>query len=424
MTLIFVLFILLLLIGMPIGFALCIPSVIYIIQNNIPLTIIAQRLSQSLNSFPLLAIPLFIMAGRFMNEGGVTKRIFRFANNAVGFIPGGLGHVNILASMIFAGMSGAGTADIGGLGQIEIKAMNDANYPIKFTAGITATSAIVGPIIPPSVPVVLFAVASDASALAIFAGGIIPGILIGLMLMITVFIYGRYRHLPKSPFPGFKELTISFIDAFPSLLAPVLLIGGMLSGVFSPTEAAGVTVLYSFILSVFIYRDFSLNQIFPILKELVEETARLTFLVAAAMLFAWVLIVEQIPQNLVIALTNLNLSPFMMLLVINGFFLILGLFLEATIVFLVVAPMFVPALHILGVSEVHFAILTILAMGIGMYTPPMGIALFMVQGLCKLSFVDTVKSVIPFLIPLLVALLFLTAFPNIVLFLPSILNLL
>lgn len=420
----FGIFIVFLLVGMPIGFALCLPALIYILQNGIPLTIIAQRLTQSLNSFPLLAIPLFIMAGRFMNEGGVTKRIFRFANNLVGFIPGGLGHVNVLASMIFAGMSGAGTADIGGLGQIEIKAMNDAKYPPKFTAGITATSAIVGPIIPPSVPVVLFAVASDASALSIFAGGLIPGVLIGLMLMVTVFIYGKVQELPRIAFPGMKELVTSFFDALPSLLAPVLLIGGMLSGVFSPTEAAGVTVLYSLILSVCIYKDFTIKQIFPILKELLAETARLTFLVASAMLFAWVLIVERLPQDMVIFLSNLDVSPWAMLLIINAFFLVLGLFLEATIVFLVVAPMFVPALQVLGISEVHFAILTILAMGIGMYTPPMGIALFMIQGLCKLSFADTVKAVAPFLIPLLIALVIITFVPELVLFLPRVLNLL
>jgi tripartite ATP-independent transporter DctM subunit len=424
MTLTLLLFIILLLAGMPIGFTLSVPSLVYLIINDIPLTILAQRLTQSLNSFPLLAIPLFIMAGRFMNEGGVTKRIFRFANNLVGFIPGGLGHVNVFASMVFAGMSGAGTADIGGLGQIEIKAMNDANYPIKFTAGITAASAIVGPIIPPSVPIILFAVASDASALTIFAGGLVPGVLIGLLLMLTVYIYAKVVQLPKMPFLGKKEFFISFIDALPSLMAPVLLIGGMLSGIFSPTEAAGVTVLYSMILSIILYRDLSIKRIVPILKELVKETARLTIIVASAMLFAWVLIIEQLPQNIVLLLSSLDLQVWAMLLIINLFFLVIGFFLEATIVFLVIAPMFVPALHAMGISEVHFAILTILAMGIGMYTPPMGIALFMIQGLCKLTFIETVKAITPFLVPLLVALIILTFFPEIVLFLPRILGML
>ena len=423
MIIVIILFVLLLVLGMPIGFVLAIPSLLYVIVNNIPTTVIVQRMTQSLNSFPLLAIPLFIIAGRLMNEGGVTKRIFRFAKNTVGFIPGGLGHVNIITSMIFAGMSGVAIADIGGLGQIEIKAMNDANYPIKFTAGITATSAIVGPIIPPSIPIIMFSVASEASTLALFAGGIIPGILIGVLLMITVFIYALYKKLPTSVMPNMKELFLSFIDAFPSLMAPVLLIGGMMSGIFSPTEAAGITVLYSLILSFVVYKDFPIEKFVDIMFELLTDIAKIMFVIASAMLFGWILIREQIPQNMVEFILSITSDRFILLTMVVILFLIIGTFLEATLVFLVIAPMLVPGLRAVGVNEVHFGIITVLAMGIGMYTPPVGIALYMIQDLCKLSFEDTVKAILPFLFPLLIALILCTYFPEIVTYLPRLLKL-
>lgn len=416
------LFLVLLFVGMPIGFAFCIPALLYLIQHGIPLSVIVQELTQRLNSFTLLAIPLFIMAGRFMNEGGVTKRIFRFANNAVGYIPGGLGQVNVVSSMIFAGMSGAAVSDIGGLGQVEIKAMKEAGYPVRFIAGITAASAIVGPIIPPSIPVILFSVASETSTLALFAGGVFPGLMIGLLLMVTVSIYANLGKFPTQAFFGFRELFVSFYCSIPALMAPVLLIGGMLGGIFSPTEAAGVTVLYSLALSFF-YKELKLKSITPILLDLLSEITKLTFVIASSQLFAWILIIEELPQSIAILLSNLELGTTGILLVIALFFLIIGFFLEATIVFLVIAPMFVPSLTALGISQVHFGIITILAMGIGMYTPPVGVALYMIQGLCEITFEEAVKAILPFIIPLLIALLIIIFFPTIVTFLPTYLGL-
>lgn len=418
MSMVFGLFLILLLFGMPIAFALSIPALLYLIQHGIPLSVMVQELTQRLNSFTLLAIPLFIMAGRFMNEAGITKRIFRFANNAVGYIPGGLGHVNVISSMIFAGMSGAGVSDIGGLGQVEIKAMKEAGYPDRFTAGITAASAIVGPIIPPSIPIILFSVASESSTLALFAGGIFPGIMIGVLLMITVFTYSRLAKFPTQTFLGFRELFISLFYAMPALAAPVLLIGGMLGGIFSPTEAAGVTVLYALTLSIF-YKELPLKSMMPILLDLLSEIAKLTFVIASALLFAWVLIIEELPQQVVVVLSTMELGRIGLLLIIDLFFLIIGFFLEATVVFLVIAPMFVPALKALGISQIHFGIITILAMGIGMYTPPMGVALYMIQGLCKITFEEAVKALLPFIVTLLLALLIITLFPTIVTFLPA-----
>lgn len=397
---------------------MCVPAVIYVLLNDIPLSIIVQRLSQSLNSFPLLAVPLFIMAGRLMNEGGITTRIFRFANNIVGSIPGGLGHVNVLSSMIFAGMSGVAIADIGGLGQIEVKAMKEANYPVRFTAGITAASAIVGPIIPPSIPVIMYSIGSDASVLALFMAGIIPGILIGLLLMGHVYIIARRRNFPRVPFAGAREAAVSFVQAFPALMSPVLLIGGMVSGIFSPTEAAAVTVIYSLILTA-AYKDLSLKRLPGLMAELLSDIAKLTFIIASALMFGWIIVIEEVPQALVKILLGLSTNEWVLLILMNVFFLLIGCFIEATIVFLLVTPVVVPVLKVFGVNEIHFGILMVLAMGIGMYTPPMGIALYMIQDLCKISFEEAVKAVFPFVITLVLALLLFTFFPAIITFLPG-----
>ena len=419
MTLVLLTFFAFLFAGAPIGIALSVPSVLYLVLNDIPLTILTQRLTQTLNSFPLLAIPLFILAGRMMNEGGITVRIFRFANNVVGGVSGGLGHVNVLSSMIFAGMSGVAIADIAGMGQVEVKAMKEARYPDRFIAGITAASAIVGPVIPPSIPIILFSVASEASVLALFAGGIIPGILIGALLMVSVWVYARYARLPTSARPTRRELARSFVSALPGLMAPVILIGGMLSGVFSPTEAAGVTVLYSLVLSLVVYRELSISRLPAILKDLLTTVANLSFIIASALLFAWVLVIEQVPQNLIELLLGISANKWVLLTLVVLFFLFIGCIMEASIVFLVVAPLVLPALKTLGISEVHFGIVTVVAMGIGMYTPPVGIALYMIQDLCEISFEEAVKSVAPFILALLAALALFTYVPDLVTFLPS-----
>ena len=419
MTLVLLTFFAFLFAGAPIGIALSVPSVLYLVLNDIPLTILTQRLTQTLNSFPLLAIPLFILAGRLMNEGGITVRIFRFANNVVGGVSGGLGHVNVLSSMIFAGMSGVAIADIAGMGQVEVKAMKEARYPDRFIAGITAASAIVGPVIPPSIPIILFSVASEASVLALFAGGIIPGILIGALLMVSVWVYARHARLPTSARPTRRELAGSFVSALPGLMAPVILIGGMLSGVFSPTEAAGVTVLYSLVLSLVVYRELSISRLPAILKDLLTTVANLSFIIASALLFAWVLVIEQMPQNLIELLLGISANKWVLLTLVVLFFLFIGCIMEASIVFLVVAPLVLPALKTLGISEVHFGIVTVVAMGIGMYTPPVGIALYMIQDLCEISFEEAVKSVAPFILALLAALALFTYVPDLVTFLPS-----
>ena len=424
MTFVLIAFAVLLLGGAPIAIAMCVPALVYLLQSDLPFAVLGQRLPQSLNSFPLLAIPLFILAGRILNEGGITGRIFRFADNLVGAVPGGLGHVNVVGSMIFAGMSGTAIADLGGIGQVEVKAMKDAGYPMRFIAGITATSAIVGPVIPPSVPLILFAVASDSSILALFAGGSLPGVIIGICLMIAVYIYSRYVDLPRSPWRGGRALFSSFLAAAPPLFAPVLLIGGMMSGIFSPTEAAAVTVFYALFLAVVVYRDLRPAQIPGLLLEMLPMIANLGFIIAASLLFAWVLVIEQVPQLIVDHLTQFSSDKWVLLTIVVFAFLVIGCFVEATIVFLVVAPMLLPTLKAVGVSEVHFGIVTVVAMGIGLYTPPVGLALYMLRDMCQISFEEAVKAVTPFLVALVAALAIITYIPEIVLIVPRWLGLL
>lgn len=423
MTLLLTAFLVLLLLGAPISISMLVPSVLYLIVNDIPLAIITQRLTQSLNSFPLLAIPLFILSGRILNEAGITERIFRFASNLVGGIRGGLGHVNVLGSMIFAGMSGVAIADLGGLGQVEIKAMRAHGYPARFTAGITATSSIIGPVIPPSIPLILFSVSSDASILALFAGGIIPGVIIGVALMVTVYIYARYHAMPVETWPTLRTLVKSFLAAFPALMAPVLLIGGMLSGVFSPTEAAAVTVVYAFLLATLGYRDMKVADIPKVICDVLPMISNLAFIIASGLLFAWILVIEQVPQVIVDFMVGFSQDKWVLLTIVVIGFLIIGCFVEASIVFIVIAPMLLPTLKSVGVDEVHFGVVTVVAMGIGMFTPPVGIALYMLQDMCKISFDEAVKAVLPFLGALVAALALITYYPPIVTFLPRYLGL-
>lgn len=416
-------FLALLFLGAPIAVAMLLPSLVYLLINDIPLAILVQRLTQSLNSFPLLAIPLFILAGRILNEAGITERIFRFAINLVGSLKGGLGQVNVLASMIFAGMSGVAVADIGGLGQVEVRAMKQARYPDRFIAGITASSAIIGPVIPPSIPIILYSVATESSVLAVFAGGIVPGILIGLVLMTAVYFYARRVELPVSPRPLLSELAWSLLSALPALFAPVLMIGGMLGGVFSPTEAAGVTVLYALLLGMVVYRALGPRELLQVVRDVLPMVANLSFIIASGLLFAWVLVIEQVPATVVDLIAGSTHDKWVLLTIVVLAFLVIGCFVEAAIVFIVVAPMILPALVAVGIDEVHFGIVTVIAMGIGMFTPPVGVALYMMRDLCEMRLDEVMMAVLPFLGVLLLCLAVIVYIPELTTFLPRYLGL-
>jgi len=418
--------VLLFVIGVPAAFALGLTSLIVTVfergLDNIPYTIIAQRMVYGVNSFPLLAIPFFILAGKIMNSGGITDRIFVFARRLVGHMRGGLGQVNIAASLIFSGMSGSAVADAIGIGQVEIDAMRKAGYPDDFSVGVTAASATIGPIIPPSIPLIVYAVMANASATALLIAGVLPGLLMGALMMVVVAIQARRRNIRTEPWEGAMALLSSFIFAIPPLITPVIIIGGMWSGAFTPTEAAAVAAVYALIIAMIVYREMSLAQFVRVLRETMRETAIILIIVAAAALYAWLLVFTQIPQELVALVNDLNFGPVMFLLVINVFLLVIGLFMETNAAITIFTPMLLPPAVALGVDPVHFGIIMVLNLMIGLLTPPVGMVLFAVAKVADVPMNKAIAALGPFYVPLFIALLLVTYVPQISLFLPGLMK--
>jgi tripartite ATP-independent transporter DctM subunit len=418
--------ILLFVVGIPAAFALGLTSLIVTVYergfDNIPYTIIAQRMVYGVNSFPLLAIPFFILAGKIMNSGGITDRIFLFARRLVGHLRGGLGQVNVAASLIFSGMSGSAVADAIGIGQVEIRAMRQAGYPDDFAVGVTAASATIGPIIPPSIPLIVYAVMANASATALLIAGVLPGLLMGALMMVMVAIQARRRGVPTEAWEGFRALAVSFLFAVPALITPAIIIGGMWSGVFTPTEAAAVAAVYALLIAILVYREMSFAQFVRVLRETMRETAIILIIVAAAALYAWLLVFTQIPQELVALVNDLNLQPFMFLLMINGFLLVIGLFMETNAAITIFTPMLLPPALALGVDPVHFGIVMVLNLMIGLLTPPVGMVLFAVAKVADVPMNKAISALLPFYVPLILALLLVTYVPQISLFLPGLMR--
>jgi tripartite ATP-independent transporter DctM subunit len=402
----------------PIYLAMGVACLTYFLSNQMALAMLAQRAGLVLDSFALVAIPLFMLAGRLMNLGGITRRIYAFAHDLVGFIPGGLGHVNVVGSMVFAGMSGSALADLGGLGQVEIKAMRDAGYEKKFTIGVTLASSILGPIIPPSIPAVIYAINAEVSVTALFLAGIVPGLIMALLLMAFVFVIATRRGFPREPYPRAGELGRHFLAALPAMFAPVLLVGGMTLGVFSATEAAVVAVCYSLALGMGVYRELRPRELPRIAVEVGREVALLTIIIAMAMIFGWILTLEQVPQAMAAFILRFTEYKLLLLLLIDLFVLFLGCFMEGTVLLLLLPPIFVPALAKMGVDPVHFGIITIIAVGIGMFTPPVGVALYAMQNFARMSFQEVTEAAIPWLLPLIGALFIITYWPWAVLVVP------
>jgi len=418
--------VLLFVIGVPAAFALGLTTLIVTVYergfDNVPYTIIAQRMVYGVNSFPLLAIPFFILAGKIMNSGGITDRIYLFAHRLVGHMRGGLGQVNIAASMIFSGMSGSAVADALGIGQVEIRAMRGAGYPDDFSVGVTAASATIGPIIPPSIPLIVYAVMANTSATALLIAGVLPGVLMGLLMMVVVAVQARRRNIRTEPWEGAAALFRSFIFALPPLVTPVIIIGGMWSGVFTPTEAAAVAALYALVIAMIFYREMSLRQFMTLLRETMHETAIILIIIAAAALYAWFLVFTQIPQELVGLVQDLNFGPVMFLLMINLFLLLVGLFMETNAAITIFTPMLLPPAVALGVDPVHFGIIMVLNLMIGLLTPPVGMVLFAVAKVAEVPMNKVVVALGPFYLPLFLALLLVTYVPEISLFLPGLMK--
>lgn len=416
--------ILLFLLGFGAPYAIGVVSDLYLVMqnglSNFPFHTVAQKFLNSGNSFTLMAIPFFLLAGNLMNTGGITKRIFKFCQTVVGWIPGGLAHANILASIVFAGMSGSAVADAAGLGTIEIRAMEDQGFDTDFSAAITAASSTIGPIIPPSIPLIVYATTAGTVAVSkMLMAGLIPGVLMGIALAVMVVIISIRRHYPKSAFPKAKVLWDDFRHAFFSLLTPVILIGGMLSGIFTPTEAAIVCVVYAFFLTVVVYREVTMKQVARAILTTAKESACIVFIICASNLYGYLLTRARIPQTLVTMISGVTSSPLVVLLLINVLFLIIGCFMDCNAAIMVMTPALMPLVNAFGIDPLHFGLIMVLNLMIGLLTPPVGMCLYTTARVAKIPLDRMIKAVAPFYIPLLVTLLLVTLFPQIVLLIPN-----
>lgn len=412
-------FLLLVIIGFPIVFSLAITSFLYLQVYSIALSTIAQRMVVGINNYALLAVPFFILAGNLMNTGGVTRRLFRFASAMVGFIPGGLGHANVLASMIFAGMSGAAIADAGGLGTIEIQAMKDEGYEANFAAAVTAASSTIGPIIPPSIPLVIYASIASVSVGRLFLAGAVPGLLMGLALVIMIYVISRRRNYPVHARFSLKEAGLSFLDGFLPLLTPAIILGGILFGVFSPTEAAIVASFYALVLGMFVYKEIRLKDLAKIILDTVRTTSMVVFIISAASIYGWLLGREQVPQGVARLLFAISENPHVIMLIVIGFLMIIGCFLETTAALILLTPILVPPVMLLGIDPVHFGLVMVLTLMIGLITPPVGVVLYIISSVAKVPFEEVTRATAPFLIPLLIVLFLVAFIPGLVMFLPT-----
>lgn len=407
--------------GMPIFLAIGAACTVYLVAHGGVLLVIPQRLTASANTFPLLAVPFFLLAGMAMNTAGVTRRIFEFAECLVGRFRGGLAHVCIVASMIFAGMCGSAVAEAGGLGIIEISAMTERGYPKPFAAGITAAAATIGPIIPPSVPLLIYGVIAEVSIGRLFLGGVIPGILMGGSLMVMVVWMAKRRGFGLQPAPTLSTVASKTRRAVLPLMTPVILFGGMFGGMFTPTEAAFAASAYALFLGLVVYREIPWRELPKIFLETAETNAVVLVLVMTASLFGWVMARAQVNQQLGNLLLGGTKNPLILLMIINVFLLIVGCFMEAVAAMVILVPVFMPVIKALGIDPVHFGLVLVLNLMIGTLTPPIGIVLFVVARVAKLPFEEVTRATAPFLVPLIVVLLLITIFPQLVLWLPNLL---
>ncbi|TDX79554.1 tripartite ATP-independent transporter DctM subunit [Neorhizobium sp. R1-B] len=409
----------LLLAGMPVGFTLIVASLAFMLYDGQGLNFAAQRMVAGLNSFPLLAIPFFILTAQLMNTSGVTDRIFGFAKALVGHVAGGLAHVNILASLMFSGMSGSAVADAAGLGQLEIRAMRNAGYDQRFAGSITAASAIIGPLVPPSIPLVVYGVIANTSIGGLFLGGIVPGLMCTAALMIMVYILARLRNYPREQKATVRQMGRSFLSAIVPLMTPIIIIGGIFVGIFSPTEAAVVAAIYALFLGTVVYRELTWSKLVVVLRETVNHTAAVGLLMMGVSLFGYVIARHQVPQQVAAFFLDFSDSPLTFLIIVNLMLLALGTFIEALAILLLIVPVLVPAAVSYGIDPVHFGVLVVMNLMIGILTPPMGVALFVVSKVANIPFGSLAVGIIPFLIPLLVVLALITFFPALVTFVPS-----
>ena len=399
-------------INVPVAFAIGLATLIVSFLSDIPLIRLPQTMFSSLNSFPLMAAPFFILAGKLMEHGGISQKLVNFANSLVGHFRGGLAYVSIIACMFFAAISGSSIATTVAIGSIMIPAMVKMGYDRNFGSALHAAAGSIGAIIPPSVPMVLFAVAGGVSVGKMFLAGIVPGIMIGLSFMLVAFIFCRKNDYETLEKRSLKEIWLSFKDAVWAILLPVIILGGIYSGIFTPTEASVIAVVYGFIIGTVVYKQITFAVAKKILLSTVIITSSLGIIISAASYFGMFLTLERIPHAVAESLASTSLSPLMTIMLINFFLLILGTFMDATAALLIATPILLPVGTSLGFDPIHFGMVMLVALGIGLLTPPLGVGLFVAAKVGNTRFESVVKPAIPFILILIVDVILLTLFPQ------------
>jgi tripartite ATP-independent transporter DctM subunit len=415
---------LLILLGLPLFLSIGCSALItiYLFLPGLPLELIPQNLIVGVDSFSLLAIPFFFLAGDIMNSGGQTTRIIRFAEGVVGHIPGGLAHVNVVTNVIYAGISGAAVADAAAIGSIMIPAMKKAGYSARFTAAINAAAATIGPIFPPSIPMIIYGVIANVSVGKLFLAGVIPGLAMGLYFMITSFFLAVRRGYPKTERKRIVDVLKSTFEVFWAFMSPAVIVGGILLGVFTPTEAGAVAVLYSVIIGGLVYRELTLKDLSGIFRRTLVNSATVLILVGTSQVFGWVVAQSNIGVEIGILITAVSDNPMVILLELNILFLIVGMIMDPLAALVIFVPIFLPITQSIGIDPVHFGLVVVLNLMIGLSTPPVGYLLYMTAALAEIQVEEVIREILPFIFVMIVVLAMCTYWPRMVLFLPDLLK--
>lgn len=415
-----VIFVLTFILKIPIPLGFFTATALYSFFKGVDLSIVAEKMVMGLyTKYIIMAVPLFIFTAKVMNSGKVTEKIFQFANSIVGKLYGGLAYVNVIASIIFSGMTGSALADASGLGIMEIESMRKQGYADNFSCAITAASATIGPIFPPSIPMVFYSMLSGASIGKLFLGGMIPGLLIGVALMIYIGFIAKKRNYPRGIAPTFREFIYSTLTAFPALFTPVILLGGIYTGVMTPTEAGAIAGLYALIISILFYRSIGLKKLVEVFIDTVKTTGTISIIVATSFGICFVVTNERIPNIIAAHLINITTNKYLFLFIINISFIILGMFINVSTITLVFIPIVLPLIESLGIDLVHFGVVIVLNMMIGLSTPPYGGLLFVTSGISGTPIKSIMKEMFPMLLVMYAVLFLITYIPHIVLFIPN-----